>query len=246
MLFTDKTVMITGANGGIGRALIENFAEQGANIVAQLRKQNIEFDQFADRITNKYGVNIEQIYFDLENESEIKDSLSSLLKSKKDIDVLINNAGIAHGGLLQMTSIIEIKRVFQINYFATVQISQTVSRLMMRKKSGTIINIASVAGIDAEAGNSAYGASKAAVIAFTKSLAKEMAAYNIRVNAIAPGLTATRMADQMEDKAAVEMVGKSAFNRLGKVEEIADAVLYIASEKASFITGQVLRVDGGM
>ena len=121
-----------------------------------------------------------------------------------------------------------------------------ISKLMMRQKSGVIINMGSVAGLDSFAGYTAYGSSKAAVMSFTRIIARELASYNIRVNAIAPGLTDTNMANQMEGKAYQEMVNRSAMNRLGKPEEIAQLMVYLASDDASFVNGQVIRIDGGM
>ena len=176
----------------------------------------------------------------------VQNELQRLFKEHKRIDVLVNNAGVAHGGLFQMTPVSDIKRVFEINYFSVIQITQLVSRIMLRKGNGVIVNLASVAGIDLEAGNCAYGASKAALIAFTKTAAKELAKQGIRINAVAPGLTDTRMATQMEKDAGEDMINASAMKRLGRPEEIANAIFFLASDDASFITGQVLRVDGGM
>lgn len=239
-------VFITGCNGGIGRALIKRYALEGYNIVANVHHITADMNDYASRIAAEYSVEIELIEFDVTDEMAIKDYVRELNKRKITIDVLVNNAGIAHGGLLQMTSIATVKKVFDVNYFGVVMMCQYVSRLMMREKKGSIINIASVAGIDADEGNVAYGASKAAVIAFTKSIAKELVKYNIRVNAVAPGLTDTEMAKQMERKAENQMIQNSSFKRLAKPEEIANAVFFLTSDNASFITGQVLRVDGGM
>ena len=155
-------------------------------------------------------------------------------------------AGIATGGFLQMTSMKQLKEVFQINYFSHVLITQLITKLMMRQKSGCVINMGSVAGLDNFAGYTAYGASKAAMMSFTRTIARELAPYNIRVNAIAPGLTDTGMAGQMEEKAWKEMVERTDMNRLGKPCEIAQMMLFLASDEASFVTGQVYRVDGGM
>lgn len=193
-----------------------------------------------------YQERITCVYFDLTDEQSIKAAVKQFMKDKVKIDILVNNAGIAHGGLLQMTSMKEVRSVFEVNFFAALQMTQLVSRMMGRMGGGSIVNIASISGLDLEAGNCAYGTSKAALIALTKTAAKELAPLNIRVNAIAPGLTDTAMAQLMEEKAGEAMVRQTAFNRLAKPEEIADAVVYLASGKSSFITGQVLRVDGGM
>ncbi|MBQ8055993.1 MAG: SDR family oxidoreductase, partial [Paludibacteraceae bacterium] len=189
-----KTVMITGCNRGIGREAVRLFAENGNNLICCIRKENSDFEQFISDLRSRYGVKIDTLYFDMSDESAIKNTLQPLLKEKRQIDVLINNAGVATGGLLQMTSMTQLREVFQINFFSQVLITQMISKLMMRQKSGVIINMGSVAGLDSFAGYTAYGSSKAAVMSFTRTIARELASYNIRVNAIAPGLTDTNMA----------------------------------------------------
>lgn len=241
-----KTVLITGANGGIGRALIKKYAEAGYCVIANMREEKQDFFAFKTEISEQYQTELQCVYFDVTKEDEIKQYTRLLLKEKIKIDVLVNNAGVAHGGFFQMTPISVVKNIFDVNYFGTVMMSQYISRLMERNGGGSIVNLASAAGMDLDEGNVAYGASKAAVIAFTKSVAKELAPKNIRMNAIAPGLTDTKMAEQMEQKAGEEMIRQTAMKRLARPEEIANAVYFIGSEQASFITGQVLRVDGGM
>lgn len=241
-----KNVLITGSAGGIGQAIAERFAKEQYNLILHARKETTEFSNFMQKLKGKYDIQITPIYFDITDYDVMKKAIQSLHKEKRSIDVLVNNAGVAHGGMIQMTSLDDIKNVFEINYFSVVQMTQLVLRLMSRKKSGVIINLASVAGLDLEAGNCAYGASKAAVIAFTKTVAKEIASQGIRINAVAPGLTNTRMAAMMEETAGEEMVQASAMKRLGKTEEIADVIYFLASDDASFVTGQTLRIDGGM
>ena len=241
-----RTVFISGCNRGIGREAVRLFAEQGDNLICCIRKENEEFKAFTANLCAKYGVEIECIYCDMTDETSIKSAIQPLLKSKRQIDVLINNAGIATGGFLQMTSMQQVRDVFQINFFSHVYITQMISKLMMRQKSGIIINMGSVAGLENFAGYTAYGSSKAAIMLFTKTIARELAPYGIRVNAIAPGLTDTGMAGQMEEKAWHEMVCRTDLNRLGKPEEIAKAIVWLASDASSFMTGQIVRVDGGM
>jgi 3-oxoacyl-[acyl-carrier protein] reductase len=222
------------------------FAREGASIIACVRKESVEFSSYIQDVSSKYGISADVLYFDMLDEESIKSTIKPLLIKKRKIDILVNNAGIAAGAFLQMTSMAQLKEVFQINFFSQVLITQLISKLMMREKQGAIINMGSVAGLENYAGYTAYGSSKAAIMYFTKTISKELAAYNIRVNAIAPGLTDTGMAGQMEAGAAKEMVEGSSMGRLAKPEEIAELALFLASDKSSFMTGQIVRIDGGM
>lgn len=246
MVLQGKNVFITGANRGIGKQLVLEFAEHGANIWAHARKQNTQFETEVKELADRKNILISPVYFDLTDLPAMKDAVIQIKRDKKTIDILINNAGMAHGGLFQMTSIKEVKEIFDINLFSLMELTQLVLRLMTKQKSGSIVNMASISGLELAAGNCAYGVSKAAVIAFTKTLSKEVASLGIRVNAVAPGLTDTNMAKLMEEKAGEAMVRDTALQRLAKPSEIAKAIMFLASDDASFITGQVLRVDGGM
>lgn len=245
-LLKGKTAVITGCNRGIGRAILETFAANGAHAFACVRQETANILQTARELSDQYSVEIIPVYFDLADDNQIKAGIKEVTSYKKNIDILVNNAGVAHGGLLQMTSIKTIRGVFEINYFSQLLMIQLISKLMIRQKSGSIINIASVAGIDGDAGYCAYGASKSALIFATKSLSKELAQYHIRVNGIAPGLCETDMTFLMESKARDSMISDCAMGRLGKPREIAEAVLFLASDLSSFITGQIIRVDGGI
>lgn len=241
-----RTLFITGCNRGIGRSIASLFAKEGYSIIACNRKQDEEFDSFCDSLQSEYRINISKYYADLSDELSIKECLAQLLKTKPRIDVMINNAGVVDKGLLQMTPLQKIRDVFQINFFAQVQLIQGISRLMMRQKSGVIINMASIGGIDAYPAYVSYGCSKAAVIYLTKTLAQEFAPYGIRVNALAPSMVKTRMQEQMGDEANEEIIRRTALKRNAEPEEIAKLALFIASEDSAFITGQVIRIDGGL
>lgn len=242
----DRTLFITGCNRGIGKAMVELFAKNHHNIIVCNRKQDDEFDAFCEELQNDYRIEIQKYYADLSDEQSIKECLSQILKSKPKIDVMINNAGVVDKGLLQMTPIQKIRDVFQINFFAQVQLIQGISRLMMRQKSGVIINMASIGGIDAYPAYVSYGCSKAAVIYLTKTLAQEFAPYGIRVNALAPSMVKTRMQEQMGEEANEEIMRRTALKRNAEPEEIAKLALFVASDDSAFITGQIIRIDGGL
>jgi 3-oxoacyl-[acyl-carrier protein] reductase len=162
------------------------------------------------------------------------------------VDVLVNNAGTASGGLFQMTPISEIRRVLEVNFFGQILLTQGLSRLMTRHRAGSIINIASTAADIADSGTLAYGASKAALARAARSLATELGTFGVRVNAISPGVTRTDMFDQMAPEARERLINSSALKRAAEPADIANVALFLASELSSFVTGQVLRVDGGM
>lgn len=246
-MLKNKNVFITGCNRGIGKTMLKVFAKNGVDtIIAHSRKPYEYHNEYLKELKKIYGVNIIPVYFDITDYDEMKIAIKELYKLKINVDILINNAGIAHGGLFQMTSIDKIREVFDINFFSMLELTQMIIRFMKRQKNGCIINISSVSGIDLKLGNCAYGTSKAAVIAFTKTLSSELAPLGIRVNAIAPGLTDTDMAKLMEENAGRDMIMNSAMKRLGNTSEIANTAVFLSSDSSSFITGQVIRVDGGI
>lgn len=241
----EKTAIITGAGGGIGRALVERFAKSGYNIIACVRKEQQDISVFFDEVKRANGIIIYTCIFDATDVDVMKKEIKRVLNEVDGVDVLVNNAGISHCGLFAMTKVNAIREVFEVNLFAHMELTQLVLRSMMRKKSGAIINISSVAGIHPRAGNSAYGASKAALKAWTETLSIECAPYGIRVNAVAPGLTDTTMAEQIKSEIKAERVHASAMERLARPSEIANAVFFLASDQASFVNGHTLIVDGG-
>lgn len=241
-----KTALITGCNRGIGRSIMERFMQEGANIIACTRNIPPKLEAYYEDSCKRYSINIFPIKLDLSDEESIKIAMKEVQCLKQSIDVLINNAGIASGGLMLMTSISELKKVFQINYFSQVQITQYIAKMMLRKNRGSIILMSSVLGMDSRPGATSYGASKAAIALFAKTVAKELGKYNIRINAIAPNLVDTDMAHQMEQKSFDNMISGTALGRLATPEEIANMALFLASDESSYITGQTIRVDGGL
>ena len=246
MLLQNKTAVITGSNRGIGKAVLETFAENGADIFACARKESDEFSNVTERLSEKTGVSITPVYFDLPESERVKSGIKSILSSKKQIDILVNNAGVASGSFFQMTSLKDLKQVFEINFFSQILFTQGISRYMTRFKTGSIINIASTAGLIGDAGMTSYGSSKAALMFATKTMATELGEMNIRVNAIAPSITKTDMFDQMEEKARSKLINASALKRPAEAVEVANVALFLASDLSSYVTGQVLRVDGGL
>lgn len=240
-----KNAILTGSNRGIGKAALEALAQNGVNVWACARQENAEFEAYVKELEKKHQVWIKPVYFDLTEETEIQQGIKSILKEKNTVDILINNAGIPFGGLFQMTSMKKLKEVFEVNYFSQIYIMQLVSRYMMRQKKGSIINMASVGGIEVNEGYLAYGSSKAALIWATKCLAKEMGSYHIRVNAVAPGLTETNMGNYKSQEELEKVVERTALRRMAEPEEIAQAILYLASDQSAFVTGHILRIDGG-
>ena len=240
-----RTALITGCNRGIGRAVAEELAAQGVNLVAHARCMSESFLTEMSELADLYRVKIDPIFFDLCDAESMKAEVKRILGSGVQINILVNNAAVAHGGLFQMTPISKVREIFDVNFFAQLEMMQLLIRHMIRNQSGSIINVSSIAGIDLHAGNIAYGVSKTALIAATKTIAAEVGAHGVRVNAVAPGLTRTDMFDEMEIKARTQMVEESSMKRLAGLTEIAKTIAFLASDAASFINGHVLNVDGG-
>ena len=246
-MLTGKNAIITGARRGIGRAAVETFASFGANVWACARKQDDAFEEDMRRLSERYAVSIWPLYFDVTDEAQVKQAVQAIRKQQVGIDALVNAAGIAEESTaFQMTSIDKMKRVFDTNFFAVTLLTQYVSRLMARQGGGSIVNISSIAGLDGEPAQYEYAASKAAVAGATRHLARELAAHNIRVNAVAPGVIDTEMAAKIEEDLKARVLSKVIMKRMGKPEEVANAIAFLASDLSAYITGQVIRVDGGM
>lgn len=225
--------------------MVEVFAAKSHNVWACARKQNLDFEEQLRNLSNQHNVWVKPVYFEMTDEESLKEGLNSIFADKQPIDVLVNNAGISTVGLLSQTKVEEVKRLFDVNYFSVLRIIQLVSKKMMMKRKGAIINMASLAGIEPQPGKIAYGSSKAAVILMTQCLAKELGPLGIRVNAIAPGPIETEMIHQYNDDMLKQLASESSLRRLGKPEEIAQTALFLASEQASYINGEIIKVDGG-
>ena len=247
MTLKGKVALITGCNRGIGKSILKEFAKNGAKIFAHARKESEEFNSLISEISKEYNVEIVPLYFDMTDTVTMKTELKNkIFKEKENINILVNSAGVFHVSSFVMTPISKIKEVFEINLFSQMELTQLILKLMLRQKQGSIINIGSIAGLDLPLAVSSYGVSKAALMAWTKTLALEAAQYGIRVNAIAPGLVDTKMGGLIDEKVQEEIINSCSMKRLANPDEIAKTAIFLASEDSSFINGQIIRVDGGL
>lgn len=241
----DKVAMITGATRGIGKQIALTLANEGYNIVLNYRTENDELIQAKNEIESK-NVKCLTVQGDVTNFEDCKQMIESAIKEFGKIDVLINNAGITKDMLLARMKEEDFKQVIDVNLVGTFNMTKNVISYMMKARNGRIINISSVVGIAGNAGQTNYSASKAGIIGFTKSLAKEVASRNILVNAVAPGFIETNMTDVLKQEVKDEIAKNIPLKRMGTPKDVANVVKFLASEDSSYITGQVISVDGGM
>jgi len=245
MLLEGKVIWITGASRGIGRATACVLAREGAALVISARTSD-SLLPVVEVVTAAGNPAPLCLAYDVADQQQVKNAFATVNKQFGRLDAIVNNAGILEEGLLGMTTMESVQRQFSINTFAVIQHTQLAARLMMRNKAGSIINLSSIAGTVGRAGLSVYAATKAAIAGFTRSAAKELAPHGIRVNALAPGLIATDMAAVMSQEKLQERVNSIKMQRIGTAAEVAGAVLFLASDLSSYVTGQVIGVDGGM
>lgn len=245
-MLKNKSALITGANRGIGFSILKRIAENGANIIACARKQDDLFEKEISNISKKFNIKIKPIYFDLSNENEIEQGSKKIISLNWIIDIIVNNAGINHVALFQMTSIKKMREIFNINFFSQILLTQKLLNIMIKNKKGSIINISSNAAVECDAGRSGYSSSKAALIAWTKVLSKELGNFNIRVNAVSPGLTNTDMMKKdLSRKVIEDAIKRVPLKRAADPDEIAKVVLFLASDLSSYVNGEVISVTGG-
>ncbi|RKH16274.1 3-oxoacyl-[acyl-carrier-protein] reductase [Corallococcus praedator] len=244
--FKEKVVLVTGGSRGIGRAVALAFAKAGASTVVISYVGNEAAAQETVGLLQQAGAKAEAIRFDLLDTAACAGAVDGVIKTHGRLDVLVNNAGLAVDGLVMRVKDEDWDKQLDANLRGPFALIRAASRPMMKQKSGAIINITSVVGEMGNPGQSAYSAAKAGLIGMTKSVAKELASRNIRVNAVSPGFIATDMTSHLDDELRQKMVGGIPLARLGNPDEVAGAVVFLASDAASYITGEVLKVNGGM
>jgi 3-oxoacyl-[acyl-carrier protein] reductase len=231
-----KLALVTGASRGIGRAIAEELARAGASVVVGYRMGKDEAEELATAIGGRA----------VQADVSSPDDARRLVEEAGDIDVLINNAGLTRDGLLARMSDDDWRTVIDTNLSSVFYTCRAVTRPMMKKRKGSIVNISSIVGVHGNWGQTNYAASKAGIIGFTKSLARELGSRNIRANVVAPGYVKTALTEVLPDEATAAMVQQTPLGRVADPEEIAGAVRFLASDQASFITGDVVLVDGGL
>lgn len=245
-LLTDQIAIVTGGTAGIGKAIAQKFAEQGAKVIiigTNVERGNSVVSEI-NRVSQREDAQFLQM--DVASTEQVNAGIKKILDEHKRVDILVNNAGITADTLLMKMKEEEWDRVMEVNVKSCYNMCQALVRSMMKARKGKIINMSSVIGLTGNAGQANYAASKAAVIGFTKALAKELASRNIYVNCIAPGFVDTAMTDAMSPEQKQGALDKIPLGRMGLPVEIANTALFLASSWSDYITGQVLAVDGGM
>lgn len=241
MLLKNKICIVTGAAQGIGKAIVLDMLDEGAVVVGCDIKNN------SMQYLEKNYVNFHPLYFDVTDEKTCKDNILNIKKTFGKINILVNNAGVVYNRKIGMITRKETEFMLKVNVLSVIELTQLVSRIMARNGGGSIINISSVTAVQGSPGQSAYSATKGAVISFTKSAAKELAPLRIRVNAVAPGIVKTERFEELYEVSGDKIedrISRIALGRLAKPEDIAKAVSFLASDNASYISGQILGVDG--
>jgi 3-oxoacyl-[acyl-carrier protein] reductase len=243
--FAKKTVIITGGSRGIGKACCFAFAKAGANIVFTYNKSKKDAETLKNKL-KKLGVDALPVQLDVTDIRGCRSLVEKVLKKFKKIDILINNAGIAKDRPLFMMPDEDWKSVIDTNLGGVYNMTRSVVTLFLKQKEGCIVNMSSVSGLIGLPGQTNYSASKAGIVGFTKSLAKEVAGYGVRVNAVCPGFIETDMVSAIRENIKKNLIASIPMKRMGNAEEVADLCVYLASDKAKYITGETIKIDGGL
>ena len=244
-ILEDKVALVTGASRGIGRAIALQLASEGAKVAINFAGNTAKAEEVKSEIEAKGGA-VLLVQANVADMISVNEMINKIVEQWGRIDILVNNAGITRDGLLMRMKDSDFDDVINTNLKGVYNCTKLVSKIMMKQRSGKIVNMSSIVALTGNAGQSNYAAAKAAIIGFSKSAAKELASRGITVNIIAPGFIETDMTDAMSDNAKEAAVSSIPLGRAGKPEDIAKAVKFLVSEEASYITGQVLRIDGGM
>lgn len=240
-----KVVLVTGGSRGIGKEVAMKYAENGYDVVINYVSDRTDVESLKKEFDEK-GVEILILKADVSKADEVENLVKQTIEKFGKIDVLVNNAGITKDNLLMRMSEEEFDKVIEINLKGTYLVTKIVTKYMMKKRSGSIINLSSVVGVSGNSGQCNYSASKAGIIGFTKSVAKELASRNIRANAVAPGFIETDMTNVLSDSVKESIYNQIPLKRMGKAKEVANLIYFLGSEQSSYITGQVINIDGGM
>ena len=240
-----KVVLVTGGSRGIGREVAEVYAENGYDVVINYVSDKTDVEGIKKEFEEK-GVKCLLVKADVSKAADVDNMVEEAIKQFGKIDVLVNNAGITRDTLLMRMSEEDFDKVIEINLKGTYLVTKAVTKYMMKKRQGSIINLASVVGVVGNAGQTNYAASKAGIIGFTKSVAKELASRNIRANAVAPGFIETDMTSVLSDSVKENISTQIPLKRMGTAREVAEVIYFLGSDKSAYITGQVINIDGGM
>lgn len=243
-LLEDKVCLVTGASRGIGLATVRRFVQEGATVYANVRYPK-NLDLLYDEMSKEYTGNVKALYFDVRDEDASKQAIMQIKKEAGKLDVLVNNAGIMKDALIGMVTRSMAQEIYDTNVFGVMNMLQLATKLMSRQRSGSIVNLSSIVGIEGNAGQLVYSATKGAVAAITKTAAKELTPQGIRVNAVAPGMIDTDMYRSIGEERVKDQVGRIRMGKLGTPEEVADAIVFLASDLSRYITGEIIGVNGG-
>lgn len=244
-MLQDKVAIVTGASRGIGQAIALELAKKGANVVVNYANNTEKAEEVVRQI-EATGSNALSIKADIRDENQMKDLVKEVVQTFGQIDILVNNAGVTNDNLIMRMKEEAFDEVVATNLKGAFICTKAVARHMMKQKSGKIINVASIVGVTGNPGQANYAAAKSGVIGLTKTTAQEFASRNILVNAVAPGFITTEMTDALSDEQTNDMLNMIPLNRLGKSEDVAKVVRFLASDDANYITGQTIQIDGGM